>query len=75
MNKIISIVSIVAIFFLSIGNAFAKTALTVYTAIEAEDLKRYASTFNEDHPDIEINWVRDSTGIVTAKLLLKKIIL
>ena len=37
MNKIISIVSAVAIFFLSIGNAFAKTALTVYTAIEAED--------------------------------------
>jgi iron(III) transport system substrate-binding protein len=35
----------------------AKTQLTVYTAIEAEDLKRYAATFNEDHPDIEINWV------------------
>ncbi len=46
--------------------------LTVYTAIEAEDLKRYAATFNEDHPDIEIKWVRDSTGIVTAKLLAEK---
>ena len=46
MNKIISIVSAVAIFFLSMGNAFAKTALTVYTAIEAEDLKRYAHFAN-----------------------------
>jgi iron(III) transport system substrate-binding protein len=46
--------------------------LTVYTAVEAEDLKKYAATFNEDHPDIEINWVRDSTGIVTAKLLAEK---
>ena len=46
--------------------------LTVYTAVEAEDLKKYAATFNEDHPDIKINWVRDSTGIVTAKLLAEK---
>ncbi len=47
----------------------------MYSAIEAEDLKKYAATFNEDHPDIEINWVRDSTGIVTAKLLAEKITL
>ena len=46
--------------------------LTVYTAVEAEDLARYAETFNEDHPDINIKWVRDSTGIVTAKLLAEK---
>jgi len=46
--------------------------LTVYTAIEAEDLKLYAETFNKDHPDIKINWVRDSTGVVTAKLLAEK---
>ena len=51
------------------GNA---VDLTVYTAIEAEDLKRYADTFNQDHPDINIKWVRDSTGIVTAKLLAEK---
>ena len=52
--------------------AMAATELTVYTAVEAEDLKRYASAFNEDHPDIKINWVRDSTGVVTAKLLAEK---
>jgi iron(III) transport system substrate-binding protein len=46
--------------------------LTVYTAVEAEDLKKYAARFNEDYPDIEIKWVRDSTGIVTAKLLAEK---
>src|SRR3546814_4003986 len=52
--------------------AQAQTELTVYTAVEAEDLKRYAETFNQDHPDIKINWVRDSTGVVTAKLLAEK---
>ncbi|MEH6547417.1 MAG: putative 2-aminoethylphosphonate ABC transporter substrate-binding protein [Sneathiella sp.] len=46
--------------------------LTVYTAVEAEDLKRYAEAFNKVHPDIKINWVRDSTGIITAKLLAEK---
>lgn len=50
----------------------AETELTVYSAIEAEDLERYAATFNEDHPDIKINWVRDSTGVITAKLLAEK---
>lgn len=46
--------------------------LTVYTAVEAEDLTRYAEEFNKSHPDIKINWVRDSTGIITAKLLAEK---
>ena len=46
--------------------------LTVYTAVEAEDLKKYAKEFNKTNPDIKIKWVRDSTGIVTAKLLAEK---
>lgn len=53
-------------------SAYAGSELTVYTALEAEDLKRYAAAFNNKHPDIKINWVRDSTGIVTAKLLAEK---
>ena len=54
------------------GSVLAQTQLTVYTAIEADDLKRYAAAFNKGNPDIEIKWVRDSTGIVTAKLLAEK---
>jgi iron(III) transport system substrate-binding protein len=50
----------------------AQTALTVYTAVEADDLKKYAARFNEDHPNIQIKWVRDSTGVITAKLLAEK---
>ncbi|NNJ74354.1 MAG: putative 2-aminoethylphosphonate ABC transporter substrate-binding protein [Anderseniella sp.] len=61
----------VAIGVMSISAAMAGE-LTVYTAIEAEDLKKYADAFNADHPDIKINWVRDSTGVVTAKLLAEK---
>jgi iron(III) transport system substrate-binding protein len=63
----------VLIVVLSAGGAAAqKTTLTVYTAIEADDLKKYQTRFNDDVSDIEIKWVRDSTGIVTAKLLAEK---
>ncbi|MBT1157081.1 putative 2-aminoethylphosphonate ABC transporter substrate-binding protein [Aminobacter anthyllidis] len=52
--------------------AWSGTELTVYTAIEAEDLKRYAESFIQDHPDIKLNFIRDSTGVITAKLLAEK---
>ena len=49
-----------------------KTQLTVYTALETDQLKAYQEAFNRVNPDIDIKWVRDSTGIVTAKLLAEK---
>ena len=55
------------------GAALAqKTPLTVYTALETDQLKAYQEGFNKAHPDIEITWVRDSTGVITAKLLAEK---
>jgi iron(III) transport system substrate-binding protein len=55
------------------GTALAqKTQLTVYTALETDQLKAYQEGFNKVHPDIEITWVRDSTGIITAKILAEK---
>ena len=54
------------------GSAHASTELKVYTALETEQLKPYAKAFNKQYPDIKIKWVRDSTGIVTAKLLAEK---
>ena len=53
-------------------SAIAQTELTVYTAVEAEDLARYAEEFNKTNPDITVNWVRDSTGVITAKLLAER---
>lgn len=54
------------------SGAQAATQLTVYTAVESDDLQKYAQRFNEAHPDIEIRWVRDSTGVITARLLAEK---
>ena len=54
------------------GTAVAATTLTVYTAIEAEELEPVRKAFRKEYPDIDINWVRDSTGIITAKVLAEK---
>lgn len=50
----------------------AKTELTVYTAAEADQLPAYEEAFETAHRDIDLVWVRDSTGIVTAKLLAER---
>jgi iron(III) transport system substrate-binding protein len=67
-----TLVTTLAASLLAASAATAETELTVYTAVEAEDLERYAAAFNAHHPDITINWVRDSTGIITAKLLAER---
>jgi iron(III) transport system substrate-binding protein len=46
--------------------------LLVYTALEDDELAVYLPAFKKAHPDIKLNIVRDSTGIVTAKLLAEK---
>lgn len=57
---------------LALSSAAHATELTVYTAVESDDLQKYAERFNAAHPDITINWVRDSTGVITARLLAEK---
>src|SRR5689334_8902585 len=54
------------------GAAAQKTQLTVYTALETDQLKAYEAGFAKVQPNIEIKWVRDSTGVITAKLLAEK---
>jgi iron(III) transport system substrate-binding protein len=54
------------------GASAQKTQLTVYTALETDQLKAYQAGFEKANPNIEIVWVRDSTGIITAKILAEK---
>jgi iron(III) transport system substrate-binding protein len=46
--------------------------LLVYTALEDDEIPRYLSVFKKEYPNINVKIVRDSTGIVTAKLLAEK---
>src|SRR5499426_3433748 len=52
--------------------AAQKTKITVYTALENDQLGPYKEAFEKANPDVEIAWVRDSTGVVTAKILAEK---
>src|SRR5689334_942029 len=54
------------------GAAAQKTQLTVYTALETDQIKAYENGFTKANPNIELKWVRDSTGVITAKLLDEK---
>ena len=64
--------SLTALLAFAAGASAQKTQLLVYTALETDQLKAYQEGFNKVHPDIEIKWVRDSTGVITAKLLAEK---
>lgn len=51
---------------------FASEEVVVYTAFETDMLAKYKTAFEADNPDIDIKWIRDSTGIMTAKLLAER---
>lgn len=50
----------------------ASGEITVYTALEDEQVSAYLEQFNKSYPDIKVNVVRESTGIITAKLIAEK---
>jgi iron(III) transport system substrate-binding protein len=55
----------------SAASASAEEVL-VYTALEDDEIPRYLDLFKQSHPDIDVKIVRDSTGIITAKILAEK---
>jgi iron(III) transport system substrate-binding protein len=61
-----------ALALVAFGASAQKTQLTVYTALETDQLKAYQAGFEKANSTIEIVWVRDSTGVITAKLLAEK---
>ncbi|MDN3016922.1 putative 2-aminoethylphosphonate ABC transporter substrate-binding protein [Paenibacillus sp. BSR1-1] len=49
-----------------------KEEITVYTAIEDNQIPAYMDAFEKAYPNIKVSLVRDSTGIIAAKLLAEK---
>jgi iron(III) transport system substrate-binding protein len=54
------------------AEAQQRTRLTVYTALENEQLAPFKQAAEAALRDIEIAWVRDSTGIITARLIAER---
>jgi len=54
------------------GGSSGSKDLTVYTALEDDIIQEYLKTYKEKYPGVKLNIVRDSTGVITAKLLAEK---
>lgn len=48
--------------------ALADTTLTLYTSQPNEDAQTTVAAFEQAHPDIKVNWIRDGTTKLTARL-------
>src|SRR3954467_14955177 len=49
-----------------------KTKLAIYTALENDQLPPFKQSIEAAVPDVEVTWVRDSTGVITARFLAEK---
>jgi iron(III) transport system substrate-binding protein len=71
--RALALVSIVSLSLLAAANtASAKTRLLVYSTLVPEFIEGFKQAFEADHPDIELALQRDSTGVITARLLAEK---
>jgi iron(III) transport system substrate-binding protein len=52
--------------------AAQKTKLTIYTALENDQLAPFKTEIEKAVSDVEVEWVRDSTGVITARFLAEK---
>lgn len=49
-----------------------ENVLNVYTALEDEQVSDYLEEFKEQNPDVTVNVTRESTGVITSRLLAEK---
>ncbi len=54
------------------ADAQQRTRVTVYTALENDQLAPYKQAIESAVPDVEVVWVRDSTGVITTRLLAER---
>lgn len=49
-----------------------RVRLEVYSTLEIENLNDFKKSFEAENPDLEILWNRDSTGVLTARILAEQ---
>lgn len=54
------------------ADAQQRTRITAYTALENDQLGPFKQAIEADVKDVEIVWVRDSTGVITSRFLAEK---
>jgi iron(III) transport system substrate-binding protein len=54
------------------ASAQQRTRLQVYSTLEVANIGDFKKAFEAQNRDVEIVWLRDSTGVVTAKILAEQ---
>src|SRR3977135_999660 len=72
MKRFLAAAVFLALAALATGAWAQKTELLVYTALETDQIKAYTESFQKANPNIDLKFVRDSTGVITAKILAEK---
>ncbi len=69
MRQIVTVAAAIAAFVsISIPAHAASGTLVLYTSQPSKDAQQTVDAFNKLHPDVEVQWVRDGTTKVIAKL-------
>ncbi|MGL5904025.1 MAG: extracellular solute-binding protein, partial [Cetobacterium sp.] len=55
-----------------VSNASNTKEITVYTALENEQIPQYLASFKEQYPNIKLNIIRESTGVIISRVLAEK---
>src|SRR5215207_9657538 len=66
------LVAALALGFGGAAEAQQKAKVTIYTALENDQLGPFKQSIEKAVPDAEVVWVRDSTGVITARFLAEK---
>ena len=64
--------SVVLLLAAASASAQQRTRLQVYSTLEVENIGDFKKAFEAENRDIEIVWLRDSTGVLTAKILAEQ---
>jgi iron(III) transport system substrate-binding protein len=72
MKSIVKFGGALALAFMFGTAASAQTKLTLYTALENDQLAPFKAEIEKAVPGVEVEWVRDSTGVITARFLAEK---
>lgn len=73
ISVVFILIMIISIFsFVGCAQSNDENTINVYTGLEEEYVDEYIKAFNEKYPEVKVNVIRDSTGVVAAKLTVEK---
>ena len=69
---LIFVILCLALSLISCSSNNKSNVINIYTGIEEDLVEEYISKFHEKYPEIEVNIIRDSTGVISSKLMIEK---